>query len=118
MKRTVPLVPTLLLWAPPSRAVAMVAVVTTLVATAQTPTVVLRVEVAAHLLLGGEITAPAEPTVTTVVPALGLLYLLVVAAVAVAGPLRTLFMAVVVLLAVMAVQVRQGITGGRPPRRR
>ena len=87
----------------------MVAVVTTLVATAQTPTVVLRVEVAAHLLLGGEITAPAEPTVTTVVPALGLLYLLVVAAVAVAGPLRTLF---------MAVQVRQGITGGRPPRRR
>ena len=66
----------------------------------------------------GEITALVEPTATMAVPALVRMYLPVVAAVERVALLRMPSMAVVVLQVVMVVQVRQGITGGRPPRRR
>ena len=95
----------------------MVAVLTTLVATAQTPTVALAVEVAAHLLLGTAREAVAELMVMTGVPALDLLFLLVAAAAVVGRSGQTPFMAARPLV-VLVVQVRQGITGGRPLHRR
>ena len=88
----------------------MPAVVTTpLVVIARTRTVDHQAVLVDRHQADGEITALVEPTVTMAVPVLVSLYLLVAAAVAVAGPLRTPFM-VTPLRAALVVQDRQGIT--------